>query len=108
MAGVLAFSVSGRIREFGIRLAVGAAPKDLLVRVITEGAVMAAGGLALGLASGFWLAKLAGSFIGGVKLPGVLPLLGSALVLLIAAVTASMIPAFRAARVDVIQALRTE
>lgn len=108
VAGVLAFSVSGRIREFGIRLAVGAAPKDLLVRVITEGAVMAAGGLALGLAGGFWLAKLAGSFIGGVKLPGALPLLGSALVLLIAAVTASMIPALRAARVDVIEALRTE
>ena len=65
-------------------------------------------GLALGLAGGFWLAKLAGSFIGGVKLPGVLPLVGSALVLLVAAVTASMIPALRAARVDVIQALRTE
>jgi len=108
VAGVLAFSVSGRTREFGIRLAVGAAPQDLLVRVITEGAVMAAGGLALGLAGGFWLAKLAGSFIGGVKLPGALPLVGSALVLLVAAVTASMIPAMRAARVDVIQALRTE
>jgi len=108
VAGVLAFSVSGRTREFGIRLAVGAAPQDLLVRVVSEGAVMAAGGLALGLAGGFWLAKLAGSFIGGVKLPGVLPLVGSALVLLIAAVTASMIPALRAARVDVIQALRTE
>jgi predicted permease len=108
VAGVLAFSVSGRIREFGIRLAVGAAPQDLLLRVITEGAVMAIGGLALGLVSGFWLAKLAGSFIGGVKLPGAMPLVGSGLVLLIAAVTASMIPAFRAARVDVIQALRTE
>jgi len=108
VAGVLAFSVSGRIREFGIRLAVGAAPQDLLVRVITEGAVMAIGGLVLGLIGGFWLAKLAGSFIGGVKLPGLLPLVGSGLVLLIAAVTASMIPALRAARVDVIQALRTE
>lgn len=108
VAGVLAFSVSGRTREFGIRLAVGAAPQDLLVRVITEGALMAAGGLALGLAGGFWLAKLAASFIGGVKLPGALPLVGSAMVLLVAAITASMIPAMRAARVDVIQALRTE
>jgi len=108
VAGVLAFSVSGRTREFGIRLAVGAAPQDLLRRVVTEGAVMAAGGLVLGLAGGFWLAKLAGSLIGGVKLPGVMPLVGSALVLLVAAVTASMIPAYRAARVDVIQALRTE
>jgi predicted permease len=108
VAGVLAFSVSGRTREFGIRLAVGAAPQDLLMRVMLEGALMASGGLALGLAGGFWLAKLAGSFIGGLQLPGVLPLVSSALVLLAAAVTASLIPALRAARVDVTQALRAE
>ena len=108
VAGVLAFSVSGRTREFGIRLAVGSEPRHLLMRVIAEGAVMAIGGLALGLASGFWLAKLAGSFLGDLKMPGLLPVAGSALVLLLAAVTASAIPALRAARVDVMQALRSE
>ena len=41
VAGVLAFSVSGRTREFGIRLAIGAQPRQLLTRVILEGAVMA-------------------------------------------------------------------
>lgn len=108
VAGVLAFSVSGRTREFGIRLAVGSDPRHLLLRVIAEGAVMAIGGLALGLACGFGLAQLAGSLLGGLKMPGLLPVAGSGLVLLLAAVTASAIPALRAARVDVMQALRSE
>src|SRR5258707_6037319 len=59
VAGVLAFSVSGRTREFGIRLAVGSEPWHLLMRVIAEGAAIAVGGLALGLASGYGLAQLA-------------------------------------------------
>ena len=108
VAGVLAFSVSGRTREFGIRLAVGSAPRHLLIRVIAEGVAMAVGGLAVGVASGFALAQLAGSFLTDLKTPGVLPVAGSALVLLIAAVTASVVPAARAARVDVMQALRAE
>lgn len=108
VAGVLAFSVSGRTREFGIRLAVGSEPRHLLLRVIVEGAAMAVGGLALGLACGYWLIQLVGTFVGGLKTPGVFPIAGSALVLLAAAVIASAIPAARAARVDVMQALRTE
>ena len=108
VAGVLAFSVSGRTREFGIRLAIGSQPRHLLVRVITEGVAMAVGGLAVGVAAGFGLAQLAGTFLGDLKAPGLLPVAGSALVLLVAAVIASVLPAARAARVDVIQALRTE
>jgi putative ABC transport system permease protein len=108
VAGVLAFSVSGRTREFGIRLAVGSQPRNLLIRVIAEGAAMAIGGLAVGLACGYGLAQLAGTFLGDLKMPDVLPVAGSALVLLLSAVIASVIPAARAARVDVIQALRTE
>jgi putative ABC transport system permease protein len=108
IAGVLAFSVSGRTREFGIRLAVGSQPRNLLIRVIAEGAAMAIGGLAVGLACGYGLAQLAGTLLGDLKMPDVLPVAGSALVLLLAAVIASVIPAARAARVDVIQALRTE
>jgi ABC-type antimicrobial peptide transport system permease subunit len=108
VAGVLAFSVSGRTREFGIRLAVGSEPRHLLMRVIAEGAAMGIGGLALGLACGYWLIQLAGTFLGGLKMPGVLPVAGSALLLLFAAVIAAAIPAARAARVDVMQALRME
>jgi ABC-type antimicrobial peptide transport system permease subunit len=108
VAGVLAFSVSGRTREFGIRLAVGSEPRRLLMRVITEGVVMATAGLAVGFACGLGLAQLAGSLLADLKTPGVLPVASSALILLLAAVIASVIPAARAARVDVIQALRTE
>jgi putative ABC transport system permease protein len=108
VAGVLAFSVSGRTREFGIRLAVGSQPRHLLLRVIAEGIVMATAGLALGFVCGFALAQVASSFLVDLKSPGVLPVASSAVILLLAAVTASVIPAARAARVDVIQALRTE
>jgi predicted permease len=108
VAGVLAFSVSGRTREFGIRLAVGSQPRNLLIRVIVEGAAMAIGGLTVGLACGYALAQLAGTYLGDLKTPDALPVAGAAFVLLLAAVTASVIPAARAARVDVIQALRTE
>jgi len=108
VAGVLAFSVSGRTREFGIRLAFGSEPRRLLMNVITEGVAIAVGGLAAGLACGYILGRVAGSFLADLKMPGVLPVTGSAVILLLAAVTASAIPAARAARVDVIQALRTE
>jgi putative ABC transport system permease protein len=108
VAGVLVFSVSGRTREFGIRLALGAQPRNLLTAVIAEGAVMAAAGVAAGAACGYVLARLAGSYFLEVKMPGVLPVIGAAVVLLAAAVIASMLPAARAARVDVTQALRSE
>ncbi len=108
VAGVLAFSVSARTREFGIRLALGSEPQRLLRGVIEEGALMAAAGLVAGAAFGFVLARLAGRYFPDVKMPGALPVLASAFVLMAVAVIASVLPAARAARVDVVQALRSE
>jgi putative ABC transport system permease protein len=108
VAGVLAFSVSGRTREFGIRLAIGSQPRHLVTGVIAEGAVMAAIGIVTGAVCGYVLARLAGSYFGDVQTPGVLPVIGAALVLLVAALVASVLPATRAARVDVMQALRSD
>jgi len=108
VAGVLAFSVSARTREFGIRLALGSQPENLLRGVVAEGAVMAAVGVLAGAAFGFVAARLAGSYFGDLKMPGALPVIVSAFVLLGAAVVASIFPAARAARVDVTQALRSE
>jgi len=108
VAAVLAFSVSARTREFGIRLALGSQPRDLLKGVIAEGAVMTAAGLVAGAAFGFVVARFAGSYFPEVKMPGALPVILSAFVLLAAAVVASWLPAARAARIDVIQALRAE
>jgi putative ABC transport system permease protein len=108
VAGVLAFSVSGRTREFGVRLAVGAQPRHLLISVIIDGAIMAAAGVGAGAVCGYALAQLAGAYFEFVRMPGAVVVVGSALVLLSAAVVASVLPALRAARVDVIQALRSE
>jgi putative ABC transport system permease protein len=108
VAGVLAFSVSARTREFGIRLALGSEPQQLLKGVIAEGTVMAVAGVLAGAAFGFVLARLAGRYFLDVKMPGALPVFVSAFVLMAVAIIASVLPAARAARVDVMQALRSE
>jgi predicted permease len=108
VAGVLAFSVSARTREFGIRLAIGSAPRHLLARVLREGAVIAAAGIVVGAAAGLLLARLAGGYIVDLRIPGPMPLLAAAAVLVAAAILASLMPASRASRIDVIQALRAE
>jgi predicted permease len=108
VAGVLAFSVSARTREFGIRLAIGSEPKSLLAGVLREGALIAAAGVAAGAIGGFAFARLAGSYIEDVSLPGPLTIAGAAMVLVAAAVLASIVPAARASRVDVVDALRPE
>ena len=76
--------------------------------VITQGAIMAAAGVLAGAAFGFVVARVAGSYFGDLKMPGVLPVIVSAFLLFVAAVIASWLPAARAARVDVMQALRSE
>jgi putative ABC transport system permease protein len=108
VAGVLAFSVSARTREFGIRLAVGSAPRHLLARVLTEGAQIAAIGIVTGVVGGYGLSLVATKFFAGVELPGILPLTTAAVLLIGAAIAASLMPAARASRVDVLQALRSE
>ena len=108
VAGVLAFSVSARTREFGVRLAIGSAPRHLLAGVLSEGVLIAAIGIAAGAVGGYALTRLTAAFVGHLELPGVLPVLGAAAVLGCAAIGASLIPAARASRVDVLQALRSE
>jgi putative ABC transport system permease protein len=108
VAGVLAFSVSARMREFGVRLAIGSTPSNLLARILREGALIAGAGVVAGVIGGFALLRFAGGFLGNIEVPGALPLAGAAVVLIVAAVAASLMPAARASRVDVMQALRSE
>jgi putative ABC transport system permease protein len=108
VAGVLAFSVSARTREFGVRLAVGSTPRHLLLRVVAEGALIVTIGIAAGAAAGYAFAGLAASYLEHMRVPGALPILVAAAVLAAAAVMASLMPAARASRVDVLQALRSE
>ena len=108
VAGVLAFSVSARMREFGVRLAIGSAPRQLLTRVLSEGAVIAGAGIVVGAVGGLVLARAVGAYVPDVKIPGLLPITGAAIVLVAAAILASLMPAARASRVDVIKALRAD
>ena len=108
VAGVLAFSVSARTREFGVRLAIGLQPRRLLTRVLGEGAVMAGAGILAGAIGGIALARIVASYVTDVQMPGILPILGASALLVVAAILASLMPAARASRVDVVQALRSE
>ena len=108
VAGVLAFNVSARTREFGVRLAIGSEPRQLLGAVLKDGATIAAAGVVAGIAGGFVLTRVAGAYLEGVKLPGVVPIAIAVVVLVATAVLAALVPAIRAARVDVMVALRTD
>jgi predicted permease len=108
VAGVLAFSVSGRTKEFGIRIAMGALPRNILANVISEGVVMSAIGVTAGLVLGFILTRVASHTIVAIDQPGVLAFIGSAMVIFGATLVASAIPAMRAARVNAADALRSE
>jgi ABC-type antimicrobial peptide transport system permease subunit len=108
VAGVLAFSVSGRTREFGIRLAMGAQPRNILTGVLLEGLVIAGIGVGTGVVVGFALARAIAKYVAEVQQPGALSIVASAIVILAAAVIASVAPAARAARVNVVEALRSE
>jgi predicted permease len=106
VAGVLAFSVSGRTREFGIRMALGAQPRNILANVLVEGVAMAGIGVGVGVVACFLLAGLIGRYVTGIHQPGALAFVASAGVILAAAVIASAVPAARAARVNAVEALR--
>jgi putative ABC transport system permease protein len=100
--------VSARTREFGVRLAIGLQPRKLLTRVLGEGAVMAGAGILAGAIGGTVLARVIASYVTDVQMPGVVPILGASALLVVAAILASLMPAARASRVDVVQALRSE
>ncbi|HKW48316.1 MAG TPA: ABC transporter permease [Gemmatimonadaceae bacterium] len=108
VAGVLAFSVSGRTREFGIRMALGSAPSGILAGVIGHGAAMAAAGIATGIVGGYFIARVAARFIGQMQMPGVTVLLAAGVVLVAAGVAAAFVPAARAAATNIMESLRAE
>jgi len=106
--GVVGYSVGQRIREFGIRLALGAQPRDVVLMVLKQSALIMPAGLALGLVAAFFLARLIVTFLYGVNTNSPLAFLAMALVLAAVGVFASYIPARRAAKVDPMVALHYE
>jgi putative ABC transport system permease protein len=108
VSGVLAFSVSARVREFGVRLAIGSAPRDLLLSVLREGAAIVVAGIAAGVVGGLAFTRIAASYFDSIQMPDIVAIAIAAAVLAAAAIIASLMPAARASRVDVLQALRSE
>jgi macrolide transport system ATP-binding/permease protein len=106
--GVVGYSVGQRIREFGIRLALGAQPSDVLMMVLKQSAVIMGAGLIAGLVAAFLLARLIVTFLYGVNTNSPLAFLAMALVLAAVGMFASYIPARRAAKVDPMVALHYE
>ena len=105
---VIAYSVSQRTQELGVRMAVGARPSDLRALVLREGLVWAASGIVLGFAMATVLVRYLETLLFGVKPFDPLVHAGVALLLTAAAVAASWRPASRAARGSVLDALRIE
>jgi putative ABC transport system permease protein len=106
--GVIAAIVSGRTREIGVRLAIGARPADVLRQVVGQAMRLVAVGIAVGLAGALALTRLMASQLFGVAPTD--PVTFGAVIVLLAAVglVASLVPALRAARVDPVGALRAE
>jgi len=106
--GVMAYAVTQRTQEFGIRMTLGAGRSDVLRQVFFEGGRLAALGLALGLIAALALTRLMASLLFGVKPADPLTLGAAAALLIFVAFAACYIPARRATRVDPIVALRYE
>jgi putative ABC transport system permease protein len=106
--GVLAFAVSQRSHEIGIRVAMGASRRDILAMIVGQGLRLSAAGLVVGLAASLALTRLLSSLLFGVSPYDVPTLAVVVSVLLLTAVLASLIPALRATRVDPLSALRHE
>ena len=106
--GSLSYAVSRRTRELGIRMAVGAAARDVRMLVLRQGLWLAAAGTALGLAGALAVTRLIRGFLFGVSPTDPATLVAVAVLLLGVAAAASYVPAARATRVDPMEALRTE
>jgi putative ABC transport system permease protein len=106
--GVLSYGTSRRTHELGIRMALGAVPKDVVRMVLTSGLMLAGAGLLAGLAGFLLLARLLSAILYGVTPRDPLTIAAGVALLTIGAAVAAYVPARRAARIDPVEALREE
>ena len=106
--GVMAYSVASRTNEIGIRLALGAVPRQVLAMILREAVWLSIAGVAVGLAGALFLARLVKSMLYGLQPADPISLVSGALLLIAVGLAASWLPARRAARVQPMEALRHE
>jgi putative ABC transport system permease protein len=106
--GVMSYSVALRTHELGLRLAIGAQPRQLLLLVLKQGLVLTVFGVAVGLAAAFALTRLLSGLLYGVEAFDVSTFATISLVLVAVSLFACYLPARRAMRIDPLQALRYE
>lgn len=106
--GVLAYAVAQRTREIGVRIAVGARPLDVTLMVVLRGLRLGLMGLACGAGLAFLLGRLLQSLLYGVRPAAPAVFLTTSAALLIVALLACIVPAYRASHVDPVVALRDE
>jgi putative ABC transport system permease protein len=106
--GVMSFSVARRFKEIGIRMALGAQAARIVGGIVSHGAAVAVAGLTIGLAGGYGLARVAESFVFGVTAADPITYASVSAIIFVVALTASAVPAFRAASVNPSETLRSE
>ena len=106
--GVIAYRVSQRTREIGVRLALGARRANIMAAVAGQGIVLTTVGIVLGLVSAFWLTRFLQGMLYRVSPTDALTFLGVSLLLAVTALLACVLPARRAAKVDPVMAIRGE
>ena len=106
--GVMSYSTSQRIQEVGIRLALGAQPQQILRTIVGEGVILSSIGIAIGVAVSVGLGHLLSTLFFGLESTDAATLATVAVILLFVSTLASLIPAWRAMRVDPLTALRHE
>jgi len=105
--GVIAYSVAQRNQEIGVRMALGAAGRDIMRLIVSEGIGIAILGVTVGLAGAFALSRVMDGLLVGISAHDPLTFAGGAIILLVVAFSASYAPALRASRVDPMRALST-
>jgi putative ABC transport system permease protein len=106
--GVISYSVARRSKEFGLRMALGARPTNILGLVLKQGFLLTGIGVVVGLIAALILTRLMASLLFGVKTTDVITYLGVSALLAVVATLATYIPARRATQVDPLKALRYE